>query len=129
MFFGIISGRYGKGRGLFWQKEWKTITTTTYCEHSLPIVCNYMFNYPGLSFQQDGGPGHNAKATIKYLNSWNIFPIFWLAFSPDLSPIETIWNRMKDILQKLDPEVHRNYQRLRQAVIDAWDSITDEEIY
>jgi len=35
---------------------------------------------------------------------------------------------MKDILEALDPHVHRNYRRLRRAVIQAWDSITDAEI-
>jgi hypothetical protein len=57
-----------------------------------------------------------------------IIPVFWLAFSPDLSPIETLWNRMKDILSELSPEVHRNYGRLRTAVQKAWDSITDAEV-
>jgi hypothetical protein len=35
---------------------------------------------------------------------------------------------MKDILRALDPEVHRNHRRLQAAVIEAWNSITDEEI-
>jgi transposase len=57
-----------------------------------------------------------------------IIPIFWPPFPPDLSPIESIWDRMKDILRKLEPAVHHNYRRLRAAVIEAWDSITDAEI-
>jgi transposase len=57
-----------------------------------------------------------------------IIPIFWPAFSPDLSPIEALWDRMKDILTELDPEVHRNYKRLRAAVQQAWERITDAEI-
>jgi hypothetical protein len=47
---------------------------------------------------------------------YGIIPIFWPAFSPDLSLIKALWDRMKDILTKLDPEVHRNYKRLRAAV-------------
>jgi Transposase len=126
MFWGCISGKYGKGEGLFWEKEWKTITKLTYQEHTLPVVWKYFFNHPGLRFQQDGGPGHTAA--VQYLADRGIKLIFWPAFSPDLSPIETIWKRMKDILSQLDPEVHRSYPRLRRAVQEAWDTITDAEI-
>lgn len=35
---------------------------------------------------------------------------------------------MKDILAKIDPEVHRNSNRLRKAVLEAWGSITDVEV-
>ena len=108
MFWGCISGKYGKGAGLFWEKEWGTINTKSYDEHTCPVIFNYLFNHPGLSFQQDGGPGHKVKATLALLASWNIVPIFWPPFSPDLSPIEDIWDRLKDILQEIDPQVHRN---------------------
>ena len=117
MFWGCISGKYGKGEGLFWEKEWKTITKLTYQEHTLPMVWKYFFNHPGLRFQQDGGPGHTAA--VQYLANRGIELIFWPAFSPDLSPIETMWKRMKDILSQLDPKVHRSYPRLRRAVQEA----------
>lgn len=128
MFWGCISRKYGKGRGLFWEKEWGTITTKTYCEYTIPALLNYLFNHPGLSYQQDGGAGHNAVATLALLASWGVVPIFWPPFSPDLSPIEDIWDRLKDILQEIDPEVHRNSRRLREAVLRAWERITDEEV-
>ena len=44
-------------------------------------------------------------------------------FYSDLSLIE-----VKDILQEIDPEVHRNYKRLREAISKAWERITDAEI-
>jgi ketohexokinase/beta-glucosidase len=128
MFWGCISGKYGKGPGLFWEKEWKTITKETYCEHTLPVFWKYLWNHPGLQFQQDGGPGHTAKYSIAYMLERGIHPIFWPAFSPDLSPIETLWNRMKDILSLLDPEIHRSYVKLRAAVQEAWNDLTDAEI-
>jgi hypothetical protein len=128
MFWGCISGIYGKGFGIFWEKEWKTINKQSYSQRIVPLVYNYLSTHPWLSFQQDGGPGHNAEYTLEVFRQHGIQPVFWPAFSPDLSPIETIWNRMKDILEKLDPQVHRNYRRLRAAVIEAWNSITDAEI-
>ena len=69
MFWSYISGKYGKGRGLFWEKEWGTIITKSYGEHTVPAILNYLFNHPGLSFQQNGGSGHKAEATLALLES------------------------------------------------------------
>ena len=102
MFWGYISGKYSKGRGLFWEKAWKTITTETYCEHTFPVIWDYIYNsanpHPGLFFQQDGGSGHNSAWTLKYMRERGVIPTFWPLFSLDLSLIESIWDRMKDIL-------------------------------
>jgi hypothetical protein len=57
-----------------------------------------------------------------------IIPIWWPLFSPDLSLIEKIWDRLKEIIEKKDPIIHQNYKRLRAAVIEAWELITDAEI-
>ncbi|KAH9204799.1 hypothetical protein DL95DRAFT_494496 [Leptodontidium sp. 2 PMI_412] len=81
-----------------------------------------------LKFQQDGGAGHDAKATLTYMADRGVVPIFHCPFSPDLSPIEALWDRMKDILAALHPEVHRSSRRLCATVKEAWDSITDTEV-
>lgn len=49
-------------------------------------------------------------------------------FSPDLLPIEDIWNRFKDILYEIDSEVYRDLRRFREAVLRAWKMIIDIEI-
>jgi hypothetical protein len=59
--------------------------------------------------------------------SRKLVPIFWPPFSPYLSPVEDISDRMKDILQQLEPQVHRNSRR-REAVLRAWETITDAEV-
>lgn len=35
---------------------------------------------------------------------------------------------MKDYIEEQYPDVHRSYSRLREAVIEAWNSITLEQI-
>jgi ketohexokinase/beta-glucosidase len=77
---------------------------------------------------QDNASGHSAKATIAKLEDMGIKPIFWPAKSPDLNPIETLWDQMKDYLQRWHPESHRSYPRLKAAVLEAWNSITNEEV-
>ena len=83
-----------------------------------------MQQYPELSFQQDNAKGHASKYTKSVLQSIGITPIFWPANSPDLNPIETLWDLMKDYIERNYPDVHRSYPRLRRAVQEAWDSIT-----
>jgi ketohexokinase/beta-glucosidase len=143
MFWGCISGKYGRGEGVFWEKSWQvysykstslvyykrgTIEAESYSRHTISVVFVYLQQHPGLKYQQDGGSGHNALYTKEVFTLNNIFPVYWPPFSPDLSPIEKLWDRMKDILFKIDPEVHRDYRRLRAAIIEAWNSITNAEV-
>jgi transposase len=51
---------------------------------------------PGLILMEDDAPAHSAKETQDDLNERGIYPIFWPVFSPDLNPIETVWDRRKD---------------------------------
>ena len=39
-----------------------------------------------------------------------------------------MWDRLKDIMQEQDPEVHKNYKRLQAAITRAWNTITDAEV-
>lgn len=45
--------------------------------------------------------------------------------SPDLNPIENIWNIMKSYVRSKEPQ---NEQQLRQAIQEAWDSISPETL-
>ncbi|EED19447.1 Hsp40 co-chaperone Jid1, putative [Talaromyces stipitatus ATCC 10500] len=74
---------------------------------------------------EDGAPGHTSKETIEELHSRGIYPIYWLAFSPDLNPIEAVWNWMKDWIQEQYPDDEQfSYDRLREVVRAAWDALS-----
>ena len=77
---------------------------------------------------QDNAGGHAARDTLAFLRERGLTLIFWPALSPDLNLIETLQNRIKDIIEEKDPEIHRSYTKLRAAIIEAWNLITDEEV-
>jgi len=81
---------------------------------------------PELILMQDGAPGHAAAETQDF-HERGIYPIFWPAFSPDLNPIETVWNRMKDYIMRY-PDYHSSYEKLRSVAKEAWDAIGAEEL-
>jgi transposase len=128
MFWGSISGKYGRHRGLFWEKDWEKINEGSYSGIIAPIVREILEQYPDLSFQQDNARGHASAFTLSVFEAIGITPIEWPAYSPDLNPIETLWDKMKDYIEKKYPEVHRSYKRLREAVVEAWESITEATI-
>jgi transposase len=84
--------------------------------------------YPELQFQQDNAKSHASAFTKSVITAAGIRVIEWPSCSPDLSPIETIWDDMKDYIQEHYPQVHSSYKRLRAAIQEAWESITRERI-
>lgn len=128
MFWGSISGKYGRHRGLFWEKDWESINEGSYSGIIIPIVDEIIGQYPELSFQQDHAPGHSSAFTRSVIAAAGFRVIVWPPVSPDLSPIETIWDDMKDYIQEHYPQVHSSYKRLRTAIQEAWDSITHDRI-
>ena len=89
MFWGSISGAYSKGPGLFWEKNWESISSESYCQHIVPVLAQYI-DRTRLILIQDNAKGHAAIATKQYMRECGLVPILWPANSPDLNPIETL---------------------------------------
>ena len=104
MFWGGFSGRLGKGPSL---------------ERIIPLIHGWFRLHPELQLMHDGAPGHASVYTFEELANRGIKLIFWPPFSPDLNPIETVWNIMKYWIQDRYGEGRLSYNRLRQAVIEA----------
>ncbi|PQE34086.1 transposable element tc1 protein [Rutstroemia sp. NJR-2017a WRK4] len=119
MFWGAISGKYGRHKGIFWEKDWETINEGSYSGIIIPLVDEILQQYPELVFQQDNAPGHSSAFTCSVLERAQIKVIYWPANSPDLNPIETIWNWMKDYIDDYYPQVHSSYPRLKRAIQEA----------
>jgi hypothetical protein len=86
---------------------------------------------------QDNAPAHGSKYTKSWLKDHNLTTIKWPSNSPDLNPIEIVWNWMKQWIQEmygmeLDAAESQgkkmNSDRLKQMVQEAWDQITEEDL-
>lgn len=128
MFWACFSGKT-KGPCLFWEKEWGTINKESYSERIIPLVHGWIRLNPGLQFMQDNAPGHAAQFTQDEIRERAIPTIFWPPFSPDLNPIETLWNKLKDWLGQKYPDQNCSYDELRRRIQEAWDAIGEQELH
>ena len=70
-----------------------TLTEQRYVDDILrPVLLPFLLQYPGLTFQQDNARPHTARVALNCLQACPTLP--WPARSPDLSPIEHVWDMM-----------------------------------
>ena len=100
-----------KGPCLFWEKQWGTITSSFYSNRIVPLIHGMITMEPRLSVMQDNAPPHKAARTMEELEERQITPILWPPYSPDLNPIEAVWNWMKNYIQFHFPDLSAGRQR------------------
>ena len=82
-----------------------------------------------LIWQQDNAPFHNGEEALTFLKDHNIEHLRWPTYSPDLSPIENVWNQVQykvRIWQIEHGQIAPNND-LFQLIEQAWNSITPVE--
>jgi ketohexokinase/beta-glucosidase len=131
MFWGSFHG-CKKGPALIWEKDWGTIDSESYCQKIVPIIQGYLRlkrqdEAIQLQFMQDNASSHGSKKTRAEMQARGIPMISWPSKSPDLNPIESIWDDMKDYVdERLPPGGDLSYERLKRLVQEAWDSISED---
>jgi transposase len=132
MFWGSFAGKT-KGPAVFWEKDWGNITSESYREHVVPLIDGWIrlrrqHNWAEeLILMQDNAPCHTAQATLQDFAERRIRFIRWPAFSPDLNPIETVWNWMKDWIDtNYEEEDLISNDAIRRAILEAWDAVPEQ---
>ena len=84
-------------------------------------------NYYGLDknsilFQHDNDPKHTAKSVKKWLEYKRLAVLDWPSQSPDLNPIEHIWNEVERRLRDLRGHINSK-EDLWEKLQDVWNGI------
>lgn len=87
-----------------------------------PHVVPFWANHQNFFFQQDNAPIHTARATQQFLQANNINTLPWPALSPDLNPIEHLWDEIQRRLNQVRPRPATAAQ-LGQAIVQVWTNI------
>lgn len=100
MVWSVISGK-GTGRLYIVEKtmrqdQYKKVLET----RLIPQLKEWFSNEEEPIFMHDGAPCHKAKSITKFLKQENIKVLDWPGNSPDMNPIENVWELLKREISK-----------------------------
>lgn len=69
----------------------------------MPQLGKWFKGTDNCTFMQDGAPCHTAKCIYKYLEYKKVKVLDWPGNSPDMNPIENVWDYLKKEVAKSAP--------------------------
>ena len=106
-----------------------TLTAQRYIDEILrPIVVPYAGAIgPNFILQDDNARPHRARITDDFLEEEAITRMDWPAVSPDLNPIEHLWDELgRKVTARLTPQ--STEQQLRELLLEEWRRIPQRSI-
>ena len=91
-----------------------------------PVVVPFIRCH-NVTFQQDNARPHVARICDEYLQANNVDVLPWPAFSPDLSPVEHLWDVLDRGVRRRHP-APTTQAELRRALQEEWDNIPIRQI-
>ena len=101
------------------------MTAVRYRDEVLRPVAVPLVQQRNLILQQDNARPHVARVCQDFLANYNIEPLAWPPYSPDLTPIEHMWDELDRRVRKRrnPPPPPATLAQLRNALIDEWNNI------
>lgn len=117
MIWSVISSK-GTGRlyvvkGTMRQDQYKDVLQN----RLIPQLKEWFPNGEPFIFMQDGAPCHTARSVKAFLVQQSIPLLDWPGNSPDMNPIENVWELMKREVAKV---VITNKTQLLEKIIHVW---------
>lgn len=110
----LVFLEYGGGRG-------RGFTAQRYVDQVLqPVVLPFLNVHPGTVLQQDNARPHAARLTQNFLTANNVQTLPWPALSPDMNPIEHVWDYLK---RRIRTQNVHTVNQLRDAIAREWDQL------
>ena len=89
-----------------------------------PVVLPFLRRHGvGAILQQDNAPAHTSRVSRTFLQQNNVQVLDWPSKSPDLSPIEHVWDVLGRRVRERQNQPS-NLQELAQALIAEWNNIS-----
>lgn len=110
----------GRGGGLTADRY----ITNILLDHVVPYA-----GFVGENFvlMHDNARCHTSRVTQQFLNEVNVQVMSWPALSPDINPIEHLWDQLKRRVRSRNP-VPTTINELRVALLEEWDGIPQDII-
>ena len=98
------------------------MTAVRYRDEILRPVAVPLVQQRNLILQQDNARPHVARVCQDFLANSYIAPLAWPSYSPDLTPIEHMWDELdRRVRKRRNPPA--TLAQLRYALIDGWNNI------
>ncbi len=89
-----------------------------YCDEILrPIVVPFIHDHH-LMLKHDNARPHVARICTQFLEAKNIPVLAWPAYSPDMSPIEHVWDALDRRIRQRVPVPEEEWNNIPQATIN-----------
>ena len=93
----------------------------------LPHVVPFLQAHPDMTLQHDNATSHTARSVRDFLQDRNVSVLPWPAKSPDLNPIEHVWDLLdRRVRARAIPP--RNVRELAGALVEEWGNISQQEL-
>ena len=124
-----MGGVCNEGRTYLHVIDRGTITGIRYRDEILEPIVRPFAGAMGDRFvlMQDNARPHTARVSLNFLEEEGIEVMDWPARSPDLNPIEHVWDILRRrVVQRHHPP--RVVLDLRRALVEEWDAIPQNDI-